>query len=63
MKIHNISKQEQTACPPIGPSFSCAPGAEVEVADVCGADLVASLPSVWAAADVKTTKKSPKKES
>lgn len=60
MKITNISKEEQKVLPHTGPSFSCAAGESVDVADVCAAELVASLPFVWALADrqvePKTTK-------
>ncbi len=56
MKIKNLSAVEQKVLPHTGPSFACLPGATVDVADVCGDELVRDLPEVWAAADVKPTK-------
>lgn len=61
MKLKNISPEEQKVLPNTGPAFSCVPGAEVDVADVCGAELVRDFPSVWEAVAVKP--KSKKKES
>lgn len=58
MKLRNVSTLEQRVAPTPGPSFTCPPGAEVEVADVCGAELLEQFPSVWAKADVKPKKKS-----
>ncbi len=60
MNIKNISTAEQKVMPHTGGPFACAPGATVDVADVCALELVRDLPSVWEVADVKPSKKSKK---
>lgn len=56
MKIRNKSEFAQRVLPHTGPSFECAAGADVEVADVCAEELVREFPSVWELADVKPSK-------